>query len=176
MATDLHEWCAELHLIGKAKPDAANRLKVEEALASKWEGVRLAAAKTLGLWGDEESLNTLRALLVEFASRPSHGTATWTIARLLEPHLKSDEFDWVCDLFLNGSHRDSCGGLEDLFEKFPPESVLQRMEAEMKERKLKGSDHALAHALRGVIYRARWRIDNQTKSPAPHKGRPSRRS
>jgi Probable zinc-ribbon domain len=56
----LGDWVRRLRLLGGQAENAHARQEVEEALNSKWWGVREVAVSVLGLWGGAENKQTLR--------------------------------------------------------------------------------------------------------------------
>ncbi len=54
-----------------------------EASRSKWEGVQVTAARTLSEWGDKNSLEIVKFMLIEKATMKGRYSATNTIAELL---------------------------------------------------------------------------------------------
>ena len=97
---DLRAICGELNRIGLRPVTPKAHAKVQEALSSKWEGVQIAAAKTLSQWGDDESSQALRNLLDSVAAKPGRQSAALAIAKLLGPQLKPSDLDWVVDLYI----------------------------------------------------------------------------
>ena len=156
MTSDLHAICEELRALGTRPATPAKRKKIEEAVSSKWDGVKVAAATALSQWGDPQSVQTLKELLVTVAAKPVRWATTGAVARLLVPHLKPSDLNWVFDLFLHKSHGDNGFVLVALFEVFPPAEVLRRLETETP-----GGGKS-ARNLRMAINRAKWRVDHSS--------------
>ncbi|TAL35139.1 MAG: hypothetical protein EPN97_07625 [Alphaproteobacteria bacterium] len=163
MQPDLRTICDELVQLGASKSTPASRKKVDEAIASKWDGVKVAAAKALSQWGDPESVQTLKELFTSVASQPQRSSALSTIARLLTPHLQSSDLDWVCDLFLHKTHGSNGLGFLGILDSFSPHDVLKRLEGQTP------GGGKIAHYMDCVISRAQYRI----KHNVDNKGRPN---
>src|SRR5512134_712775 len=56
--TDLQSDAAKLRALIGARRSEAAIASVEDALASKWEGIQSVALRVLGSWGDEQSIAT----------------------------------------------------------------------------------------------------------------------
>ena len=130
MQTDLRTICDELLQLGSRPAIPARRKKLEDAVSSKWDGVKIAAATALSQWGDPQSLQTLKELLIAVAAKPDRWATTGAVARLLKPHLRPSDLDWVFDVYVHKSHADNGFALLSLLEVFPPHEVLRRLEAQ----------------------------------------------
>lgn len=76
---------------------AANRVLVDEALASKWEGVQSVALQVLGTWGDDGSRRRLRDFIERVDERP-HGWAIRGVAvRALSGCVTRQDAAWALD-------------------------------------------------------------------------------
>ncbi|TAL27875.1 MAG: hypothetical protein EPN97_16060 [Alphaproteobacteria bacterium] len=155
MPPDLHALCEELRQIGLRPATPAKRKKIEDAVSSKWDGVKVAAATALSQWGDPQSVQTLKDLLVAVAAKPDRYSAAGTIARLLASHLQPSDLDWAVDVFIHQSHTDNRFVLESLFEVFPPNEVLKRLETQTLHGRKPERD------LLSAIFRAKWRLSRE---------------
>src|SRR5690348_16552053 len=104
MPSDLCVICEELRQIGLQNETPAGRKMVNESLSSKWDGVRVAAAKALSQWGDARSVSNLKELLVEVATAPRRSSTTSAVVKALRPHLQFSDLDWAIELFVHRSH------------------------------------------------------------------------
>jgi hypothetical protein len=59
----MDEQSDRLRRLARTREKPETRREVEEALSSKWEGVRANAARVLGIWGGRRSVEALRAAL-----------------------------------------------------------------------------------------------------------------
>ena len=96
-----------LRALGERPPDADARAEVEAALADKWWGLRTTAIATLGAWGDDASVERLKALLAEHAARD--GWNSWNrqaraaAFKALGACLPDAEAGWALEAYF-GSH------------------------------------------------------------------------
>jgi HEAT repeat protein len=156
----LRDLCEELRNIG-TRPSTAGRIKLEEALSSKWDGVRVEAAKALSQWGDSKAVEALKRSLADIASKPIRWSATGAIARTLYPHLQPSDLDWAVDLLLHGSLPCNRHAIAMLFEAFHPDKVRKRLTA-----RLSSVHGGVAEAtLRSAIARAEWRSKSTDTQP-----------
>jgi hypothetical protein len=154
MAPDLREKCDDLVALALETPGPQARLKANEGLRSKWDGVRVTAAKVLTAWGDDESVDRVREALVDVAQHPVRWSTTGALARLLVPHLKETDLEWVLDVFVHKSHADNRFVVQILFEAFNPHRVLSQISSEGP------GDKYLARDLEAAVLRAKARIKN----------------
>ncbi|KAB8189697.1 hypothetical protein FKV24_009060 [Lysobacter maris] len=115
----LRERCRQLRALGARAPDAAARRAIDEALESKWWGVRVVALETLGLWADATSVERLKAM-VSPAQAPPRGSwlfqARSAAAKALALKLPEAESDWALETGLSG-HREGGHLLEALVNR-----------------------------------------------------------
>jgi hypothetical protein len=154
----LHAICEELRQLGLRPETLAARKKLEEALSSKWDGVQVAAAKSLSRWGDPRSVHSLKELLVAVAGKPGRQSTTHGVVKSLCPHLQPSDLDWLIDVFINRSRADNRLWIGGLFEAFAPNEVRRRLAAKRLH------DGKAAEAVHGAIGRAEWR-DKTEKKP-----------
>ena len=100
-----------------------------EALSSKWDGVRVTAARVLLGWGDEASVEAVRQLLPQLASKPVRWAATGAVAQSLAGHLRPGDLDWALEVFHQARARNRFA-LVSLFEALPAKTVLLRLARE----------------------------------------------
>jgi len=158
MPSDLRVICEELRQIGLHKETPAGRKKLNESLSSKWDGVRVAAAKALSQWGDARSVCDLKKLLAEVAAEPRRRSTTTAVVKSLVPHLQLSDLDWVIDIFVHRSHGHNRPVVGWLFQAFPPNEVRERL----KSQKLHGG--TAERDVRAAIAGAEWRAGIRTGS------------
>ncbi|MGL4575369.1 MAG: zinc-ribbon domain-containing protein [Burkholderiaceae bacterium] len=61
----LREWTARLRALSNHAPDESAQLEVENALSSKWWGIRTTAVGVLGSWGGSANIQRLRNWIKE---------------------------------------------------------------------------------------------------------------
>ena len=128
MPSDLHEISRRLESLGAKRPSPSERLEVLNALASKWEGIRVSAARVLLRWGDSDSIAHVRSLLEEFAAKSGCYASAGAVAQALRPHLQANDLEWVIGLCFEQSNRHNCFMLTHLLEAFPTRPTLQVLE------------------------------------------------
>ena len=158
MPSDLKVICEELRQIGLHPATPVARLKLEDAVESKWDGGKVAAAKALSHWGDPQSVHTLKQVLVVVAAKPVRWSTTGAIAKLLAPHLQRSDLDWVINVFVHRCRADNRFALTSMFEAFAPDEVLGRLKAQA----LHGGK--VERDVRAAIFRAEYRARTQGKS------------
>ena len=94
---DLKKICDELRELGSKKVTPVSREKVESALAHKWEGVQVAAAKVLANWGGPESVAALRSWLRRCEEREFGWGVTGVAVQSLAKCVTSADVDWILD-------------------------------------------------------------------------------
>lgn len=110
-----------LRALGARRPDADARAEVEAALADKWWGIRTTAITTLGAWGDEISIERLKALLAAHGGR--HDWGSWSLQacraawKALAVGLPDQEAPWALDRYLTDGH---AAPLRELLARQPP--------------------------------------------------------
>ena len=92
-----------------------------EALYAKAHGIRINAAKVLAAWGDKESIDALRSLLVEYSAKPKgHYTSDLaTIINLITPHVEKLDREWAIELYFSPETVESEFHLRQLLYAFP---------------------------------------------------------
>lgn len=127
MDKDLKKYCEHLNLLAKRKPNDKYRKEVLEASKSKWEGVQVKAAQVFSEWGDKESLEIIKSLLIEKATTSGRFSATSAIAKLLYTRVTENDIDWVIDLYLKKSHPLNRFVLLGLVSFLPKEITRKRL-------------------------------------------------
>jgi len=155
--------CEQLRRIGTRPPSVTGRAQLEEALSSKWDGVRVEAAKALSHWGDPTSVDALKCCLVDIACKLNRESAAHAIAMALYPHLRPSDLDWAVDLFVHGSRRYTRERLGLLFEAFPPEAVRTRLQAKLSQAHGGSAELTIANE---IAYAA-WRATAGKRPPTP---------
>ena len=151
MPSDLSAICEELRQIGLRPETPAGREKLEEALSSKWDGVKVAAAKALSQWGDPRSLCSLKVLLSTLVAKPGRLGGVSAVARLLATHMQASDLDWAIEVFIHQSRAANRHAVHLLFGAFDPNEVRRRLVSQ----KLHGGK--LERDVREAIGRAEWR-------------------
>lgn len=106
--------CARIRALGEQAPDAAARAEIDDALASKWWGVRIVAIATLGRWGDAQDVARLKAIVDEGVTAKRWGgwlyDGSRAAHRALAECLPSSETQWALEHSLS---------TDDAFELYP---------------------------------------------------------
>ncbi len=156
VTVDVAALTAALRAMGSSRPNAESRARLEGALSSKWDGVRVVAAQSLCRWGDAEAIAAVRKALWELSAKPIRWSATGALAQALRPRLQSNELDWVVALFLRQAHRDNLFAIAVLFEAFDAKAVASRLQEELAS--VAGAEHR--RQCEGAIWRAKYRYRN----------------
>jgi hypothetical protein len=167
----LRDLCEELRRLTTKPPSEAGRKKLDEALWSKWDGVRVEAAKVLSQWGDPESVAAMKRSLADIALRPGRGPTVYAIAMALLPHLHSSDVDWAVDLFVHGSRSSTRESLKLLFGAFPHDAVLIRLKAKLAQAHGGTLERAIAHAIDYI----EWHAAAEKRQPTSKRTAPPRR-
>jgi Probable zinc-ribbon domain len=100
----LRERCASIRALASSRPDAEAVREIDDALASKWWGVRTVAIATLGRWGDAQSVGRLKAIVEQTVNAKRWGGWTHEARRAaiaaLGECLPASEHPWAVELFL----------------------------------------------------------------------------
>ena len=150
---DLREQCDHLLRISSRGKNPVSHAELHEAIHSKWEGVQITAARGLARWGDDESVDAIKALLHEFSSKGAHWAATGAVADVLAPLLHEGDIPWVLDLFFESSNRHNRSFLTQLFNNLPPKVALQEVQKWTDHRRSDARDVKLAKS--AIEYAAR---------------------
>jgi hypothetical protein len=102
--TDLAELCRHLDSLGAAQPTGEARTELESSLRSKWDGVVVAAAKSLGAWGDAKSIAAVRDVLAEKAKLSARWTTAGALTQAIARHMRSADLKWIVPLCLKESN------------------------------------------------------------------------
>jgi hypothetical protein len=150
MTFDLRSECARLAKLGQRRPSASARKELEEALASKWEGLQVTAARSLAAWGDEKSVAAIRALLETLAQKPAHWASTGAVADALKPLLRASDAEWVLQLCFERSNRHNRFALYSLLAGLPYQATLTELQARIESggnsKELRAAMHAFMNA------------------------------
>jgi hypothetical protein len=125
MATDLREECEELTRLASRGQNPAAKTRLLEALNSKWEGVRVTAARSLVRWGDPDSINAVKLALADLANKPSHWASVRPICEALGPALCLDDLEWVLGLYFEKAKKSNRLAMSHLFVAMPRKEALQ---------------------------------------------------
>jgi hypothetical protein len=112
----------------RERPDT--RREVEDALHSKWEGVRASAAKVLGVWGGRRSVDALRVALESSMEK----CAGWALRGVLVRALCDcadpvEDASWMLDCYFGASPHGLKRASQPEFWPFVrlvPKHVLQK--------------------------------------------------
>ncbi|GAB1597176.1 hypothetical protein PAGU2638_28560 [Lysobacter sp. PAGU 2638] len=126
--SDLKEECARLTSLASRGENPKARKELESALASKWEGVQITGARALVRWGDDRSLELVKALVGRLSNESRRTSTLWTLSRVLGPHLHSADAAWVVELYLHRSNRHVRVALKSLFISLPKEDIRAAVE------------------------------------------------
>ncbi|SRR6266571_3776400 len=126
---DLKPLINHLESLARNKPNANARAQVRQALYSKWDGVRVAATKTLCVWGDPKSLTQAKAALAELASKQARWANAGAMAQTLAPHLRAEDTEWVIEVLGKSSHVDNVLGMRVLADNVPTGKLLKGLAA-----------------------------------------------
>ena len=152
MEKDLQLISIKLRELSKLKPTASYIVEVDEALASKHEGIKVCAAKTLGAWGDSSSIEKLKNLLETIAKLEARWGAASAISRALAPNLNDEDIPWVVNLILRNSNCRNRFVLYQLFQYLSESECIRQLE---KEELSGGIDKKQVRYARNAILRAR---------------------
>lgn len=98
------ELCARARALGDVPPDAAAWDEIEQALSSKWWGVRVTAIATLGRWGDARSVARLKEIIETGLVSDRWGDwaheALKAATKALAECLPDAETPWALDVWL----------------------------------------------------------------------------
>ena len=95
--SDLKNISERLKELGGQRPTPESRREVEGALANKWEGVQVTAAKILANWGGPESVSILRDWLHSCDERKYGWSVTGVAVNALAKCVSSADVDWVLE-------------------------------------------------------------------------------
>jgi HEAT repeat protein len=115
------------------KPNRYSVEEVDSALQSKHEGIQVCAAKTLGAWGDEKSIEKLKNRLEKISKLPARWGAVSAMSKSLAPHLKQNDIDWVLSLYLNSSNPHNRFSLSVLLMSLPKIETLRKLELKLDQ-------------------------------------------
>lgn len=150
-----------LRALGTRAPDAVARAEVEAALSDKWWGLRTTAIATLGVWGDEASIERLKALLAAHAGRD--GWNSWSrqardaAFKALGASLPASEADWALEAYLGSAEASA---LRDALARQPPafwEPVIQAEWRRGEPRRLERLVSVLSMVNADPARQRRWR-------------------
>ena len=103
MASDLKQITNRLKELGSKPETPEARKEVMESLESKWEGIQAVAAKVLAIWGGRESVDALRAWLIQCHQR-KYGWAVRRVAvKALSQCVDESDVDWILEMYFSVS-------------------------------------------------------------------------
>lgn len=121
------------------------------ALSSKFEGIQAVAAEVLGAWRDDRSKRALRDWFSATLEREHSWAIRGVAMRELAPMLKSEDADWVLNLYFSASNHLLQFELLALASALPdkPGKVLVYEKA-------RDSNPVVRHAALMVLVRSSW--------------------
>ena len=130
---DLKAHAVHLRSLGELPPSPERRAEVADALHHKREGIQSVAAQVLGRWGGRESLDVIRAWLMECFGRKNgwsvRGVAVEQLVTLVEPC----DAGWVLELYLAPRDWPTMRELLPLVEALPPDAVRAGLVARLRD-------------------------------------------
>lgn len=99
----MREQCKRLEVLSRARERPEMRREVEEALRSKWEGVRASAAKVLGTWGGRRSVEALRKALEDCRDKHAGWALRGVLVRALCKCADPDDAPWMIDFYFDAA-------------------------------------------------------------------------
>jgi hypothetical protein len=114
------------------RPRPDSRALVEEALASKFEGVQALGARVLGTWRDDASLTRLRHWFDSLIPKPRGWAIRCVAIQELAKSLGSDDVGWVLDLYFGITDGLLQHELRALAAHLPPLDLRTRLLAESR--------------------------------------------
>jgi hypothetical protein len=102
--TDLADLCRHLTALGNGRPTSDARAELESGLGSKWDGVVVAAAKSLGAWGDATSIAAVRDVLAEKAKLSAGWSTAAALTQAIARHMRATDLNWIIPLCLKNSN------------------------------------------------------------------------
>ena len=155
-ASDTSALSSRLHALADGPRTEAARAELLEALHSRFDGLRVLAARALCAWGDAAAIAAVKDAAWGLAGLPNRWGATSAVCQALAPHLTSEaDLDWVFALYGGQAHsrtRYFVGAA--LFEVFAPAALLPRLEALAG----RAGDPGWTSDLRAARLRARARL------------------
>jgi hypothetical protein len=123
----------QLESFARSRPNAEARVKVAEALSSKWEGVQVAAVKVLCAWGDETSLLSAKEALADFAGREARWSGASTMAKAIAPHLCPADSMWVANTLTSRANVENIVALRFLADSSALAELLPLLEKALSQ-------------------------------------------
>ena len=130
------------------------RAALELALDSKWDGVRVTAAKALCRWGDEESIVAVKAAMAVLARKPLRWANVGALASALAPHLGPQDAGWAVQLLSEDAHVDNVLCLRPLFDHLREADVMPLLKKALTSATTERRAVALSFMQRRVIARS----------------------
>lgn len=134
-ADPFHQSAVQLRTLAQANPDADARAVVEEALASKWHGLRVIAIDVLGAWWgrtrDPADLLRLRSWAdhaVDGVHSDWSALAAHAAAKAIAAHLRAADMAWALpELLLERPAADN--RVEHIVDAMPQATLLHALTA-----------------------------------------------
>jgi len=88
----------------KSSVSKSNLREVEDLLLSKWEGVQSLAAQTLGIWGEHDSIPSLKKVLIHTLNKKNSSSAfIKVVLKAISECYKEEDVEWIMDLYFTNS-------------------------------------------------------------------------
>ena len=134
-ADPFHVRAASIRALALQPPDAPARQVVEDALASKWTGLRVLAVAVLGAWWgrnrDAGDWQRLKAWVAQGATEPANswpGLASASAAKALATHMGASDVAWALpELLLDSPLK--LPTVRHVVDAMPREALLRELQA-----------------------------------------------
>lgn len=98
---ELQTEATALHGLGALKPTPVRVAQVRAALSSKWEGTQALALGVLAQWGGRDSIETIKAFLVDAFARELGWSIRGVAIRALATLVGPEDVDWALNLYFS---------------------------------------------------------------------------
>jgi hypothetical protein len=147
---DLEPLTDHLAALARSRPNAESRAQVEQALFSKWDGVRVAATKVLCAWGDDASVSQAKEAVAKLSSKEARWANAGAMAEAIAPHLRASDAEWVVATLSRVAHVENVVSLRVLTDgvvRAQVLPVLQRaVQSESNDRRRRVLSQVLEYA------------------------------
>src|SRR5579859_5570706 len=127
---DLAVVCNQLKRLATQPENPDARAIVEEAFNSKWEGVKVTAAKTFAAWGGRRSVELLKSWVYQCYLDENFGLRI-KAEKLLAQCIEDQDADWVLDFYFdNQLFKDYRFAFWPILHKISFSVVRERLQTE----------------------------------------------
>lgn len=154
---DLRTVTERLRSLAGRRPTPQQRIEVYAALSNKWEGVQATAARVLARWGDRESVEQLRHLLVRCFDREAGWGIRGVVVRALRPVVTEEDVGWVLDLYFSLQGWLPKHELLWLVAALPPAAARERLVTALRDPRW-DNRHAAVKAIGNMDYSDRRQL------------------